>query len=346
MARKKAAKKKAAKKAAKKAPRKAAKKAPARTSARGAQPKTKMSGRTKTERGTNRGQKQQPAARSAKQAPQRKAGAKAAASPRGAGASARKGRAETAPRAPTQKTSAATGRPRKQNRPERAEGDRKQADRKRGEKTQSTRGQRWDESDDREMQTKASGRARRRRDSDTGLGSREPTERELRGGREDEGKGPQRQQESQRSSEDRGDSKRRRGPTGARREIQSGIHAESEGIQQAQGRWQNEEHMTPAPQRHRQQRSENTDSGGQMGQSREAPLPDGHDRGADDLDHARRHTTIRDESEDEGYGRSEGAENRRMSQMGEYGADDDEQHFGRNLGGRNRIPGGGSRRNR
>ncbi|MGE3332511.1 MAG: hypothetical protein AB7I36_02625 [Rhodospirillaceae bacterium] len=50
--------------------------------------------------------------------------------------------------------------------------------------------------------------------------------------------------------------------------------------------------------------------------------------------------------EDEGYGRSAGADNNRLGKTGEYGADDDELHYGRNLGGRNRIPGGGSRRNR
>ncbi len=50
--------------------------------------------------------------------------------------------------------------------------------------------------------------------------------------------------------------------------------------------------------------------------------------------------------EDEGYGRSAGANNNRLGKTGEYGADDDELHYGRNLGGRNRIPGGGSRRNR
>lgn len=50
--------------------------------------------------------------------------------------------------------------------------------------------------------------------------------------------------------------------------------------------------------------------------------------------------------EDEGYGRSEGPDKSRIGQAGEYPADDDELHYGRNLGGRNRIPGGGSRRNR
>lgn len=105
--------------------------------------------------------------------------------------------------------------------------------------------------------------------------------------------------------------------------------------------------MPPATREEREQRPQFTQGGDEDGPRQQtASLPDGEARDGEDLDHARRHTAIRDESEDEGYGRSEGAENRRMSQMGEYGADDDDQHYGRNLGGRNRIPGGGSRRNR
>lgn len=85
----------------------------------------------------------------------------------------------------------------------------------------------------------------------------------------------------------------------------------------------------------------------QFGASDEAaPLRDGRERDFADLDYARRHTSIRDESEDEGYGRSEGPVNRRLSQMGQYAADDDEHRYGRNLFGRNRIPGAGSKRNR
>lgn len=76
-----------------------------------------------------------------------------------------------------------------------------------------------------------------------------------------------------------------------------------------------------------------------------ANVPEGPERAPEDLDFARRHTTIRDESEEEGYGRSEGPAARRLSQMGEYPADDDELQYGRNLTGRNRIPGAGSKRN-
>jgi hypothetical protein len=70
------------------------------------------------------------------------------------------------------------------------------------------------------------------------------------------------------------------------------------------------------------------------------------DRDVEDLDYARRHTTIRDVSEDEGWGRSEGQGRRRLSQMSEYAADDDDEQYGRYLGPRDRFPGSGSRRNR
>ena len=294
MARKKAAKKKAAKKSAKKGP--------ARTSARGAQPKSKMSGRTGTKRRSAGGPKK--SARTAKPAPQRKRGVKAgSAAGQGRGqqrATAPKERGAKSRQAQPQKAAAATGR------------SRGQAERTAPKKTKSDTPPR--------------------------------STRNAAGSRNDDRQRPQEPS----SAPPRGDSKRRRGPTGARREIQGGLHAEEQGVQQAQGRWDNEQHMSPAPaRRHRQQQSENIEPMQQMGG------PEGDDSGfqgpspeAEDLDQARRHTTIGDQSADEGYGRSEGADNRRLSQMGEYGADDDEQHFGRNLGGRNRIPGAGSRRNR
>lgn len=65
----------------------------------------------------------------------------------------------------------------------------------------------------------------------------------------------------------------------------------------------------------------------------------------EDLDDAPGQTTLRDESNEEGYGRSEGPAARRLGQTGEYAADDDELQYGRNLTGRNRIPGAGSKRN-
>ncbi len=83
MARKKAAKKKAAKKSAKKGP--------ARTSVRGAQPKSKMSGRTGTKRRSAGGPKK--SARTAKPAPQRKRGVKA-------GSATGQGRGEQRAKAP------------------------------------------------------------------------------------------------------------------------------------------------------------------------------------------------------------------------------------------------------
>ena len=66
----------------------------------------------------------------------------------------------------------------------------------------------------------------------------------------------------------------------------------------------------------------------------------------EDLDDAPGQTTLRDESNEEGSGRSEGPAARRLGQTGEYAADDDELQYGRNLTGRNRIPGAGSKRNR
>ncbi|MGE4062190.1 MAG: hypothetical protein AB7E79_02380 [Rhodospirillaceae bacterium] len=358
----------------------AKKKAPSRTSTRGAQGKSRMSGRTKTARGTNRGQKQQPQAQSAKEAPQRRAArgasatrgkpqtrssrrqtqqsqspvrnktsqakgrtgsasrAKSAKASRGAQAQLQAG-AQSGSRAPTK----TEGRPRKQNQPYRAEGDRKK-----GERGAASSRQRWDEGEGRQMEMSRPGAEGRRGrdDRDTGRGARARTERSERG--RDQGQSQQRAQAPDEGGErTRGDSKRRRGPTGTRREIQGGMHAEEQGIQQAQGRWRNEEDMTPSPRRHKQQQSENTGEAQRQMGGDEGPMRDGHDRGAamEDLDAARRHTDVRDEGEDEGYGRSEGSANRRLSQRGEYPADDDDQQYGRNLGGRNRVPGGGSRRN-
>jgi hypothetical protein len=77
-----------------------------------------------------------------------------------------------------------------------------------------------------------------------------------------------------------------------------------------------------------------------------ANVDGGQQRAPEDLDDAPGQTTLRDESSDEGYGRSEGPAARRLGQTGEYAADDDELQYGRNLTGRNRIPGAGSKRNR
>lgn len=296
------AKKKAAKK-------KAAKKAPARTSLRGQQVKSRMSGRTKTTRRTNRGQKQQSAAENARQAPQtRKAIGKT-----GVGSAGRASQRRPKRRRAQQAQGASSAPPNKISQTKGRTGG--------ASRTKSARAARQIQSGSR-THAKTEGRPRQQN---------RPYRAD--GDREREGS---RQMEMSRSArgEKRGDSKQRRGPTGPRRKIQGGMHAESEGIQQAQGRWENADDMTPGPRRHRQQQSENDSSARHM------------DREMDDLDAARRHTDIRDQSEDEGYGRSEGSENRRMSQLGEYPADDDDQHYGRNLDGRNRIPGGGSRRNR
>lgn len=72
----------------------------------------------------------------------------------------------------------------------------------------------------------------------------------------------------------------------------------------------------------------------------------GQQRAPEDFDDAHGQTTVRDESNEEGYGRSEGSAARRLGQTGAYAADDDELQYGRNLTGRNRIPGAGSKLNR
>jgi len=50
--------------------------------------------------------------------------------------------------------------------------------------------------------------------------------------------------------------------------------------------------------------------------------------------------------DDHGWGRSEGHGRNRLAGKSDFAADDDELNYGRYLGPRDRIPGGGSRRNR
>jgi hypothetical protein len=120
------------------------------------------------------------------------------------------------------------------------------------------------------------------------------------------------------------------------------VHGEERGIDQPEGRWPNEEGMTPGRGRHRPRNRNDDAAGVQRGSDRDR---DGGDRDVENLDYARRHTTVSDGKE-EGYGRSEGQGRRRLGQTSQYGADDDDLQYGRNLGPRDRIPGAGSRRNR
>lgn len=267
----------------------AKKKAPSRTSMRGAQGQTKsrMSGRTKTARQTNRGQKQQSQAQSEKEAPRTARGgkstkARSTTTRTRAGKQSRQAQQSQSPsrtRASegTRTRGTTTGRPRKQNRPQRADRD---EDRTQRQQTQKTHRQRWDEDDARMMQMSASERA----------AEREPRSKT--------------QMRGQRDDIERKDETRQR--------------------QQAAAR----------------------DDGRQFGAGERSPPQEDRDRDVEDLDYARRHTSISNEGGDEGYGRSEGPASRRLSQMSQYGADDDEHQYGRNLGARNRIPGAGSRRNR